>query len=231
LARFGFEIVRLQRPNTRFLQQLIRDHGITLLLDVGANQGQYAIRMRTLGYRGRIFSYEPGSEAFGLLARHARNDPDWRVFDHGLGSTDGTRALNISGDSVSSSFLKVSEAHILAAPNSTIAHTEAAEVRRLDSVLSLDPTDKVWLKLDTQGSENEVLSGAQQVLEHTEIVQTELSLVPCYDGQAEYTEIFQALHSAGFRLIFVEPGTQLLETGEMLQFDGIFARMRPRSDD
>ena len=227
MARLGFEIVALQRPSTRFLQQLLADRQINLLLDVGANQGQYALRMRTLGYRGLLFSYEPGSDAFKLLALHARNDATWEVFNYGLGAVDAKKLLNVSGDSVSSSFLRVSPTHILAAPKSAIAHTEPAEIHRLDGVVSANRSDKIWLKLDTQGSELEVLKGGGAVLAQTEIVQTEMALVPCYEGDAEYTQIFDVLHSAGFRLVFVEQGTQIASTGETLQFDGIFARRHP----
>ena len=45
---------------------------IDLLLDVGANEGQYAVRMRRAGFAGRIVSFEPLSEAFAVLERRAR---------------------------------------------------------------------------------------------------------------------------------------------------------------
>jgi len=82
----------------------------------------------------------------------------------------------------------------------------------------------VWLKLDTQGSEGDVLAGAWQCLKTVRVVQTELSLVPCYHGQADYREIFRLLHDAGLRLVSVEPGTQDPSSGEMLQFDALFER-------
>lgn len=228
LTRLGYELVRLQRPHSRFLQQLLQERGINLLLDVGANQGQYAIRMRALGYGDRLYSFEPGSEAFRLLSGHARGDPSWKVFKYALGANDHTRPLHVSRDSVSSSLLRVAAPHIQAAPDSVIAHTESVTIHRLDSVLHPQPTDRMWLKLDTQGSEADVLAGAAEALKRVEVVQSEISLLPCYEGQSEYQDIFDVLHSAGFRLVFVEPGTQMPDTGEMLQFDGIFVRSSSR---
>lgn len=222
-------MVRLQRPQTLFLQQLVLDHGINLLVDVGANQGQYANQMRTIGYRGRICSYEPGKKAFSLLSHHARRDQLWDVFGYALGSTDASGVLNVSRDSVSSSLLTVGQPLVLAAPDSVVSYTEHVAVRRLDTVLHLEDSDRVWLKLDAQGSEHDILLGAAQVLHHAQVVQCEISLVPCYDGQAEYMDIFDKLHTAGLRLVLVEPGTQQIGSGEMLQFDGIFARDTPRS--
>ena len=227
LSRFGFELVRLRRPHTRFLQQLLQERAINFLLDVGANQGQYAIRMRALGYHDRLHSYEPGAEAFRLLSKHAHGDALWQVFHCALGATDETRLLHVSRDSVSSSLLRVTAPHIRAAPDSVIAHTESVTIQRLDTVLHLATSDRVWLKMDTQGSELDVLLGATEALKQVEVVQSEISLVPCYDGQSDYTDILDTLHLAGFRLVFVEPGTQQLDTGELLQFDGIFARALP----
>lgn len=47
--------------------RLLAAHGIGLVLDVGANVGQYAGRLRTLGFRGRIVSFEPLPHAFARL--------------------------------------------------------------------------------------------------------------------------------------------------------------------
>jgi FkbM family methyltransferase len=224
LSRFGFELVRLRRPATKHTQQLFRDRRINVLVDVGANQGQYAMRMRALGYRDRIHSFEPGAEALRLLSRHARADHLWQVHPYALGATNRTQVLYVSRDSVSSSLLAVELPHILAAPASVPSYTEEIAVRRLDDLLQFTARDNVWLKLDTQGSEWDVLLGAARALRSVQVVQTELSLLPCYEGQSEYEQIFGLLHSEGFRLSSVEPGTQDLTTGALLQFDAVFLR-------
>ena len=41
---------------TNFILRLMRENDINLLVDVGANQGQYAERMRTIGFQGGIHS-------------------------------------------------------------------------------------------------------------------------------------------------------------------------------
>ncbi|HYA80127.1 MAG TPA: hypothetical protein VED87_04255, partial [Methylocystis sp.] len=37
--------------------QIIRKHGIDTIMDVGANEGQFALRMRDLGFNGMIHSF------------------------------------------------------------------------------------------------------------------------------------------------------------------------------
>ncbi|MFZ0497148.1 MAG: hypothetical protein WBE80_05265 [Methylocella sp.] len=55
---------------------LMRDRKITLVLDIGANKGQYGKSLRdTIGYKGRIVSFEPLREAFAILQQTAASDP------------------------------------------------------------------------------------------------------------------------------------------------------------
>ena len=49
------------------LQELLRRLAINLVIDVGANQGQFALGLRALGYRGRIVSFEPQTAQYAHL--------------------------------------------------------------------------------------------------------------------------------------------------------------------
>src|SRR2546423_8564507 len=71
-----------------FLQRrltLMKKSGIDLVIDVGANQGQFARTMRDqLSYRGRIVSFEPLTNAFAALRRAAAGDPSWICYNIAL---------------------------------------------------------------------------------------------------------------------------------------------------
>src|ERR1019366_9602096 len=57
--------------------RLIRTAGITCVIDIGANTGQYGRELRETGYTGRLISFEPLSTPFQVLAKRAAKDPSW----------------------------------------------------------------------------------------------------------------------------------------------------------
>lgn len=137
---------------------LILLSGIYDLLDVGANQGQYAQNFRALGFGGPGLSFEPSTEAFDPLEAAAAHDQYWEVHNVALGANPGMLKLYISTDSVSSSLLVVADQHTRAARRSTARETLRVEVRTLDSYAGEIDGDRLWLKLDTQGYESRVLA-------------------------------------------------------------------------
>src|SRR5687768_14879571 len=91
---------------TRALVRILEHHGITVVLDVGANVGQYATRLRQGGWAGRIVSFEPLPTARIALEQAAATDPLWEVAPPmALGASAGTVTLNVSAESDMSSTL------------------------------------------------------------------------------------------------------------------------------
>jgi FkbM family methyltransferase len=206
--------------------RLMASRGITVLLDVGANIGQYALRTRHAGYRGRIVSFEPIQAAFADLSARAAADPAWECRRNALGSSLGESEIHISRNSYSSSLLEMEDRHLRTAPDSAYVGSERITVVPLDSVWDelVDSSDRPLLKLDVQGFELEALRGAERSLPSLIGVQCELSLVPLYAGAPSYREVLEFLDAAGFRLAGFEPALFDPETGELLQADGIFVR-------
>ena len=64
--------------SSRILRGALELHGITVVLDVGANEGQYGVQLRRSGYGGRIVSFEPGSEAHASVTACAAADEKWQ---------------------------------------------------------------------------------------------------------------------------------------------------------
>lgn len=224
LARHGLEISSLQHGSGKNVAGYLAFARPDLLVDVGANQGQYVMRMRALGYQGRTISFEPGTEAHRLLTRNAAADQAWAVRKLAISDEAGCVGLRVSRNLVSSSTLRVGAEHVTADPYSATAHTETVDCARLDTVLRDEPGHRIWLKLDVQGSEDKVLAGATDTLSRVQVVQCELSVAPLYDGQAGYLDIFRLLDARGFALIDIEPGFRQPSSGRLLQFDGIFMR-------
>lgn len=208
-------------------RKILDDAGINLLLDVGANSGQYARQLRReVGYTGRILSFEPQEAAFRTLQANAEGDAAWEVFHLALGDAETSLEINVAGNSYSSSFLEMLPAHLASAPESRYVGRETIQVRTLDALFPdlCQAGDRVYLKMDTQGFESRVLKGAEASLDRIAVIQMELSLVPLYEGEMLFHEMCAHMKSKGFRLVAVEPGFSDPGTGELLQMDGIFRR-------
>jgi FkbM family methyltransferase len=199
---------------------------VDVIIDVGANAGQYGKRIRAAGYGGRIVSFEPLADAFRHLERAVAADPLWDCHRIALGARDGRMPLNVSGDLEASSLLPMEARHRRHCPPSAYVGTETVDVAPLDSLVSRvgARSNTIYLKLDVQGYELEVLRGARRVLSDTALIEAELSLVPLYTGGPLYREVIDHLDACGYELISVEGITEEPDTGHMLQLDAIFVR-------
>ena len=224
----GWDVVRwtgLQHPLGQRMRML-RHHGVNVVLDVGANEGQYGKELRLARYRGRIVSFEPLAAPFARLEEAARKDPAWDAVRLALGDADGEATINVSANSVSSSFLPVLPAHTEAAAGSAIAGVESVAVRRLDGVFDqyVRAGEVAFLKLDVQGYELRALAGAAGVIDRITGIQAEMSLVPLYEGAPLLTDILAWAAEHGFSLVGLEAGFADPTTGRLMQADGIFFR-------
>lgn len=197
---------------------------VDLVVDVGANVGQFAERARSLGYSRDILSFEPSSDAFKVLDMRAKRDGSWSTRRLALGDVPGTGNLNISSNSVSSSLLNVGERHLSAAPKSAIVATESVPISTLERELSELQARHIYLKLDVQGYELPVLRGAGESLKRTDIVRFEVSFDALYEGQSSWTDVCNVLQDNGFAIRYIEPGYEEESTGFMLQADFIAAK-------
>jgi FkbM family methyltransferase len=205
---------------------LLKSYDVGILLDVGANEGQYAREMRMFGYAGKLVSFEPVRGTFAKLEMNSAKDPLWSAMNMALGDIDGKATIHLAGNTLSSSLLDMLPSHEQSAPESRYSGTEEIEVRRLDTIFrNIAPgDDKVFLKIDTQGFEKQILDGATQSLPRIIGIQVELSLVPLYKDQSSFTDIIRFLEQAGFTLMSLESGFANPKTGQLLQVDGIFFR-------
>ena len=227
VLKFGVEINRynpLQSNDSRMIN-LLKHNQINLVVDVGANDGGYASYLRSIGYEGKIISFEPLFDAHEKLKNRAVNDKNWFVAPRSaVGNFDGEITINVSSNSVSSSILKIEAAHVEACLTSSYKAKENCSIIKLDSFKheSLTPDSNIFLKIDTQGYEHFVLEGASEFLKKAKGVQIEMSLIYLYEGQKLYFELTSMLMSSGFTLWNVVPGFSEPKTGRMLQIDGVF---------
>jgi len=227
LRRLGVDLVRYAPRNFPHLRRagLLADERIGLVLDVGAADGSWAGTLRTNGYTGRIISFEPLAQAFGRLEAAAAEDDLWEVHRVAVGAHDGHGVLHVAGNEQSSSLLPMTQRHLRHAPESAVAGRESVRLVMLDTV-EFARDAPIFLKLDVQGSELDVLHGAKKTLRSTRLVEAELSAVELYEGQALLEEVIAYLRSAEFDLVGFETSFRDRSAGDLLQGNGFFRRRR-----
>lgn len=207
------------------LRRFLADQRINVVLDVGANVGQFAAKMRRMGYRGAIISFEPEPGSFRELAANRIGDTAWRGYPWALGDSDGTLRFHIAEFSDLNSALRP------IAGGYQVTGTTDVPVHRWDSicddVLATVSEPRILLKTDTQGFDLHVLRGANGAMEQIYGILAELPVRPRYEGAPTFAEALAAYDEAGFDVLDLavvgrEPD------GRVIEYDGLFVtRARP----
>lgn len=231
LWKIGYDVTKFEsisHPMAR-RKQLLADYGVDTILDVGANSGQFATELRCdMGYVGRIISFEPLSSAFQLLEKNSKGDMHWETCNFALGEVNESREINIAGNSDSSSILEMLNSHLASAPESAYIGRERIEVKSLDSIFPdlCAKAKNVYLKIDTQGYEQQVLRGAAESLLDIDTVHMEMSLVHLYEGEMLIYQMCEFMYQRDYVLVSLEPNFADRKSGRLLQVDGIFHRFQ-----
>jgi FkbM family methyltransferase len=201
---------------------------VDCVFDVGANDGGYATMLRDYcGYRGHIISFEPTPDVFVKLRRTASNDPFWHTYDYALGRNEGTATFQVHQARQGSSFLPVMarDSH---SPGNAIVQQVDVSIRTLNDIFPILQKKlrftRPFLKMDTQGFDLEVFSGALRVIDSFVGLQSELSIMPYYEGASLWQDSLKAYEEAGFVLTAFVPCNS--DVGLRLrEVDSIMARL------
>lgn len=193
-------ILHVGRRRVRDLTDFMENRQIDLVIDVGANVGQFGELLRSEGYRGRIVSFEPAQAAYQELARKAGADGNWLAHHCGLGATPGTATLHASQLSVFNSILELSTVASLHDGRMAVDHTEEVPIHSLDEIATplLRESHNLLLKIDTQGYERQVLEGGRQTVARAAGILMELPVIHTYQGEWRFHEALEYMYELGF---------------------------------
>jgi FkbM family methyltransferase len=198
LKRVGRDIVRFQPHLIDFLNH----RGIDQVIDVGANTGQFAAELRKERYRGHIISLEPIAKVFEVLRRNSASDPKWTALNVAAGARSETAQISVSENTVFSSLNRTTPIAEAFDPQARVVAIETIQVRRLDELFK-DLPGSIFLKIDTQGYEAQVLAGGGDFMKRVLGVQMELPCVHLYEGVWSMAEAIKTMDSLGFTLFQV----------------------------
>lgn len=181
--------------------RLLQHYDIRTVLDIGANEGQFAELIRDLCPRAQIYSFEPLPDVHGLLQRRFREDPS--VFPVHLGLSDqvGRMLMNRSAFTPSSSLLPMADLHRTEFPHTAMQTTVEVEVQRLDDWMAnsgLEVGPHLLVKLDVQGHEQAVIRGGTDTFRQARLAVVEVSFFELYEGQPLFDDIYRQLSALGY---------------------------------
>lgn len=209
----------------KHLQRLFALLAINCVVDVGANRGQYGRFLRQLGFNGRIISFEPVPGDYAVLRETAVADPHWQTHPLALGDQETSQRINVTSDSLFNSFLQPNE--FIIGQGLRIDETADVPVRRLDALLPTLladlPDPRIYLKVDTQGYDLHVLTGAAGILPQVLALQSEVSARPVYDEMPDYLESIRFLNSLGYDITGLFPIARD-NALRVLEFDCVMVR-------
>lgn len=224
LERKGIRYSHYFELNKRWLT----DAGISTILDVGANIGDFAKLAREVFPEATIYSLEPLPDCFEKLTKCLPGDTKFFPMNIAAGSAPSVLNFYRSFHSPSSSFLQMSDLHKEAFPQShegQAAQPLPVQVDTLDNLFKgKELKGAVLVKLDVQGFESEVIMGAPELLGKAHIVLMEMSFVSLYSNLPLFHDIYLKMYDLGFR--YRGNLAQMLHatTGEVVQVDAIFVR-------
>lgn len=234
--RRGIFIGRVTAPGApdtpdAHLAFLLSTLGVNCVIDVGAHTGEFASHLRGLGYAGHIRSFEPVGEHFDKMTQRLSGDQRWRGYRMALGSEDKQANIHVTSSSTFTSFLSPSQyGEGVFETAMRPVREERVEIRRLEGMwnecVAEVENPVVFLKMDTQGLDFEVLSGTGRRLESVQAIQTELSLKPIYSGMTTgLTDSLGRLKELGFEPTSLVPVTRdPVDHLRLIEMDCVFIR-------
>ncbi len=161
-------------------------------------------------------------------AAHLRASTDssrFEVLEFVVGAGQGTAKLEINQfDATSSTLAAKRESQYLSGIDVGLVEVIECKSESLDALLNGRLHDSIeLLKIDVQGAELLVLSGAKKCLSSTNLVWIEVSFKPLYDGACLFHEVHDQMQQLGFQMLELEPGFRS-PSGELLQADVLYRR-------
>ena len=188
------------------------------VLDVGAALGDWTRSCAAVFPDATYVLVEPLQEF-----RHSLEAASQRV--HGsvvqaaAASASGQGTLHVHRDLVGSSLLREREGPAVDGEPRTVT-----TITMDDLVADRQLEPPFLVKLDVQGAELDVLSGAKKVLETASAVVVEVSFFSFYFGGARFEDLISTMHDAGLVVYDIENLSRRPLDGALAQADVLFVR-------
>lgn len=198
-------------------------YGINQVIDIGANDGQFANESSQVFSSSSYHCFEPIPSIFSSLKNRFINNPSFHFYNIALGIEDAIGTINLNEYSPSSSILEMEKLHKDSFEFTKNSTKQEIVIKRLDDFIeAINPTQHTMVKIDVQGYEMQVLLGGSSFIKRSKVVIVEMSFEKLYKDQPLFHEVYTELYRLGFS--YHGNLEQLISptTSEILQADCIF---------
>jgi FkbM family methyltransferase len=205
---------------------------VNLVVDIGANRGQFSLLVRHLFPFAKIISFEPLAAPAETYRNVFAGDTQVLLFRVAIGPRESQMLFHISARDDCSSLLPISDLQVKTFAGTTEVGTTSVDVSPLSNFLGPEViVDGSLLKIDVQGYEYQALVGCEKLLNRFSYVYCECSFVELYSGQQLVPEVVGWLAARGFMIKGVY-NVHCNSDGVAIQSDFLFERqiLLPCSD-
>lgn len=222
LHKLGYEIRRINDTSGQHSPDMwtwLRASGsIQTIVDIGANNGDFAQYLASYFDAKRTFAIEPLPTFAEKIRDRAKTIRNLTVFECAVADYESRTTLFENAYAPASSLLHVSRLSMNEFPQTAGQQKEiSVTVHRLDDLI--DPhelKEAVFIKVDVQGLEDKVIRGGERTFRAAKFVLIEMSSVAMYDGQPLFEEVHELLTGMGFRFAGIKNQVDSPTTGQPL---------------
>jgi len=227
ITRRGYDIHPLDPTCWSDQQTLLGSVEVNTIFDVGANRGGVAAQYRALFPFSRIHCFEPLEDFAGPLTARFASDEHITVHKTCLGRSNGQSRMFVNRSKDTSSLLAPYAETIMPAWTEamTVEAAVAVDVRTVDSFCQAHSIYHInILKMDTQGTELQILEGAEHMLSRNKIdlIFSEVAFAPMYHDQSMFGGICRVLAKYDYVFHYSYNHTFNGRSGKLLYADAIF---------
>ena len=206
----------------------------SMIFDVGANRGQSIERFQKIFNDPIIHAFEPNIEEFEFLNKKFSSNRNVHLNNLGISEKNETKELNVTINSGNSSFYKINKStnwikirskQFNTDEDNFIKKIQKVNCETLDEYVLKNKINEIsLLKIDTQGFEDKVLSGASNLITNKKIqfIELEIMLDNVYEKTMTFHEIEEKLLN-NYKLYGIDyQGFKNLSEGYMFALDVLY---------
>lgn len=220
------ELISWEKKQDAMWLPFLRHRNISTVIDVGANEGQFAAMIHRQIPNAKVISFEPLPPCHSKLKEVLSRIPGSKLLPVAVGNKSDQVQMHCSEYTPCSSLLPGTDQLESAHPGAGSVRPIDVSVVRIDDALENTQLDtEVLMKLDVQGFEIPAVEGALETLKKTALIVVEVCFFRrLYQGQPLFHEIYDTFHGLGFQFMGFPEQYPRESDGRIVEADAIFER-------